>query len=152
MTQPARRVSVTINGKVFEVEVGDLYSNPITVLVNGRPYVVSLNAVESLPAAQAPTSQALESVARQTSVPERAPRPTGEAGPAVREVRAPMPGHIIDINVSPGDQVEFGQTLCALEAMKMKSAVRSPRDGAIAAVEVTEGQAVAHGDVLIRFA
>ena len=48
--------------------------------------------------------------------------------------------------------VKFRQTLCSLEAMKMKNAVRSPRDGVIGSVEVYEGQTVSHGDVLFTFA
>ncbi len=69
----------------------------------------------------------------------------------MKAVRAPMPGHIVDIVVKPGDEVSVGQPLCSLEAMKMKNAIRSPRDGLIAGVEVTTGQAVAHGDILVTF-
>jgi len=77
--------------------------------------------------------------------------PTGPAGPKVSAVKAPMPGNVLGIRVKPGDKVSFKQTLCSLEAMKMKNAIRSPRDGVIATVNVTEGQAVAHGDVLFTF-
>ena len=62
-----------------------------------------------------------------------------------------MPGNIIGIEVQPGDQVKHGQTLLTLEAMKMKNAVRSPRDGVVATIEVTAGQTVAHGQVLVTF-
>ncbi|MEK6574302.1 MAG: biotin/lipoyl-containing protein [Chloroflexota bacterium] len=55
------------------------------------------------------------------------------------------------MNVKPGDEVTFGQQLCALQAMKMKSAIRSPREGVIASVEVSEGQGVAYGGVLVTF-
>jgi biotin carboxyl carrier protein len=41
--------------------------------------------------------------------------------------------------------------LCALEAMKMKSAIRSPRAGVVAAVHVRDGQSVAHGEALVSF-
>jgi len=62
-----------------------------------------------------------------------------------------MPGSVLDIAVKPGDRVRFRQQLCSLEAMKMKNAIRSPRDGVIASVEVTPGQTVAHGDALFTF-
>jgi biotin carboxyl carrier protein len=62
-----------------------------------------------------------------------------------------MPGNILDIAVKPGDRVAVRQQLCSLEAMKMKNAIRSPGEGVIASVEVAEGQAVAHGDVLFTF-
>lgn len=63
-----------------------------------------------------------------------------------------MPGNIIRIGVQAGDSVSVGQTLCFLEAMKMQNAIRSPREGVIASVDVDEGTAVAHGDKLFTFA
>jgi acetyl-CoA/propionyl-CoA carboxylase biotin carboxyl carrier protein len=61
---------------------------------------------------------------------------------------APMPGKILDVAVQIGDQVQRGQVLCALEAMKMKSPIRAPRTGTISQMQVTEGQTVEHGDLL----
>jgi biotin carboxyl carrier protein len=148
---PLRRVKVFVNGKPYMVEVGDMIASPITVNVNGRPYLVNLEAdgIETIrPGAQV---EALERVARQTSVPEKAPTPPGPAGPLVKQVKAPMPGNVLDITVKPGDSVKFGQPLCALEAMKMKNVIRSPRDGVIATVEVTNGQSVVHGAILFTF-
>jgi biotin carboxyl carrier protein len=151
-SNPKRRLKVTVNGKPYLVEVGDLTASPITVSVNGRPYLVNIEAAaEKVTTAEEPVV-ALEAVARQTSAPEKTPIPAGPAGPQVREVKAPMPGNILDIDVKPGDAVKFRQTLCSLEAMKMKNAVRSPRDGVIGSVEVHEGQTVSHGDVLFTFA
>jgi biotin carboxyl carrier protein len=150
-TSHRRRLKVTVNGKPYLVEVGDLTASPITVSVNGRPYLVNIEtAVEKVTAAEEP-AVALETVARQTSAPEKALIPSGPAGPQVDLVRAPMPGNVLDIAVKPGDEVKFRQTLCSLEAMKMKNAIRSPRDGVIASVEVSEGQAVSHGDILFTF-
>lgn len=147
-----RKLKVTVNGKPYLVEVGDLTTSPITVSVNGRPYLVN---VETAPIRVAPAEEpiaVLETIARPTSAPEKAPMPVGPAGPQVNMVRAPMPGNILDIAVKPGDRVSFRQTLCSLEAMKMKNAIRSPRDGVIASVEVHEGQVVTHGEVLFTFA
>jgi biotin carboxyl carrier protein len=59
-----------------------------------------------------------------------------------------MPGNIVDIAVKVGDKVAQGDTLCNLEAMKMKSPIRSPGAGTIAQVLISEGQNVAYGDVL----
>jgi biotin carboxyl carrier protein len=47
--------------------------------------------------------------------------------------------------------VSAGQEVCTLEAMKMKNAIRSPREGVVAAVEAQVGQKVAHGAVLVTF-
>ncbi|MFQ5576306.1 MAG: biotin/lipoyl-containing protein [Anaerolineae bacterium] len=145
------RVKVVVNGKPYRVEVGDLTVSPLTVTVNGQPYLVNIEAgdLEILPG-DTPW-RTLESVTRETSAPEKAPPPPGPGGPLVKQVKAPMPGNILDIQVKPGDRVRFRQPLCALEAMKMKNTIRSPRDGVIATAAVSEGQAVAHGDVLFTF-
>ncbi len=146
-----RRLRVSVNGTPYIVEVGNLDTFPTTVSVNGKPYLVNIDAeeLEVVPAGSA--AAALESVARPTSAPEKIPTPSGPAGPLVQSVKAPMPGNIIDIAVKAGEQVSFRQRLCSLEAMKMKNAIRSPRDGVIASVEVAEGQAVAHSDILFTF-
>jgi biotin carboxyl carrier protein len=59
-----------------------------------------------------------------------------------------MPGTILDIAVKVSDQVAQGDILCNLEAMKMKSPIRSPGEGTIAQVMITEGQNVGYGDIL----
>jgi biotin carboxyl carrier protein len=67
-------------------------------------------------------------------------------------ISAPMPGVIQDIAVKVGDVVNAGDVVFALEAMKMKNLVRSPRAGTVASIEVSEGQRVPFGAVIIRFA
>ncbi len=146
-----RRLKVIVNGKSYLVEVGDLFASPITVKVNGQPYLVDIEtaAVKKVPAGE--LVAALETVARHPSDPEKAPIPTDPPEATDQAVTAPMPGHIVDIAVQVGDKVSLGQELCFLEAMKMKNAIRSPREGVIASVTVTSGQAVGHGDVLFTF-
>ena len=128
------RIKVIVNDKPYIVEVANLEAMPLTVMVNGLTYTVQLDG--------APTETEAASAAEVND----------EADVSVRQIKAPMPGTILDIKVQVGDPVTYGQTLCALEAMKMKSAIRAPRAGVIAEVAVREGQSVAHGDVLIVFA
>ena len=60
-----------------------------------------------------------------------------------------MPGTVLEVRVKPGDEVEEGQTLVVVEAMKMEIPVKAPKAGIIAKVEVAQGDAVARGDTLI---
>ncbi|NJN95785.1 MAG: acetyl-CoA carboxylase biotin carboxyl carrier protein subunit [Anaerolineales bacterium] len=148
----SRRVKVTVNGKGYLVEVlGSLTSSPVTVNVNGQPYVVDVEAAEMVTRPSDAPAAALDTVVRETAAPEKAPTPAGPAGPTVPHLKAPMPGNIIEVKAKPGDRVKYGQPLMTLEAMKMKNAVRSPRDGVVATVEVSEGTTVAHGQVLVTF-
>ncbi|GIK40801.1 MAG: acetyl-CoA carboxylase biotin carboxyl carrier protein subunit [Chloroflexota bacterium] len=147
-----RRVKVTVNGKSYLVEVrGSLTNSPVTVNVNGHPYVVDIEPAEIVTGPASAPAAVLTPMVRETAAPPKAPPPTAPAGPSVSSLRAPMPGAIIEVLAQPGERVKFGQPLCTLEAMKMKNAVRSPRDGIVATVEVSPGQTVAHGQVLFTF-
>lgn len=72
---------------------------------------------------------------------------TGRHGPT--EVRARIPGRVASVAVTPGDQVEAGQRLLSVEAMKMENEVRSPRPGTVERVAVAVGGTVELGDVLV---
>ena len=67
-------------------------------------------------------------------------------------VSAPMPGVILEVHVKAGDRIERGQQIAVLEAMKMHNLIGAPRTGTIGEVCVTPGQAVGHGDALVRYA
>ena len=73
------------------------------------------------------------------------------AGVAVgrQEIRAQMPGKIVKVLVSVGEQVAAEESLVIIEAMKMENELRSPIDGVVAAVEVGEGDAVETGALLV---
>ena len=65
------------------------------------------------------------------------------------DVRAPMPGLVKQVRVSPGDAVSKGDALAVLEAMKMEHTLNAPRDGVVAAVNAGEGDQVKDGDLLV---
>ena len=69
-------------------------------------------------------------------------------GPA--PVVAPMPGLIVRVSVSVGDDVEAGQALVVMEAMKMENELRSSASGKVRAVHVAPGKTVEKGTVLVE--
>ncbi len=69
------------------------------------------------------------------------------AGPM--ELRAQMPGKVIKLLVEQGAQVQTGQSLIVVEAMKMQNEMKSPKDGVVAKIHATEGATVAAGERLI---
>ncbi|HSV86770.1 MAG TPA: biotin/lipoyl-containing protein [Levilinea sp.] len=138
------KLRVKIANQTYEVEVGDILSRPIKATVDGEVYEVWPEEVASQVIEAAPASK-----------PVAAPIRIAEARPAVAgsaSVVAPIPGTIISIDVQPGDAVEHGQTLCILEAMKMKNAIRSTRSGKIAAIHINVGDLVRHNQALMDFA
>lgn len=73
-------------------------------------------------------------------------RAVDDQGP--RKLTAPMPGKIVRVLVSPGDEVEAGAGVLVVEAMKMQNEIKSPKKGTVQKILVGEGAPVNAGDVL----
>jgi len=71
----------------------------------------------------------------------------GTEGP--RPVKAPMPGRVVRVLVEAGDEVEEGQGVVVIEAMKMQNELKSPKAGRVVRVGVVVGDTVGSGDVLV---
>ena len=69
----------------------------------------------------------------------------------VNNIKAPMPGLIVGINIQPGDVVAKGDTILILEAMKMENAIKAPGDGTVKSVNIQQGNRVEKGQVLVEF-
>ncbi len=149
---------ISIGKYQFEVRVENIHSRPILAIVEGETFEVWPEGPEATSSAAAATQ--LAAPLPDTAVAPEAPLPGAvpevlEGGPATvgahREVRAPLPGTIISLAITPGTAVGVGQELCVLEAMKMKNPLRATRAGIIRAVHVTVGQTVKHQDLLLEF-
>lgn len=69
----------------------------------------------------------------------------------MNDLRAPMPGLVLDIKVQPGQEVKQGDPILILEAMKMENILKAPGDGVIRAVKVNVRQNVEKNQLLIEF-
>ncbi len=111
------------------------------VKVNGKVYEVELESVsEKAGNIEAP-------VAAQPAAPQAAPQPvaSGEG----KEQKAPMAGTILDVKVSVGQQVNAGDVLFILEAMKLENEVVAEFSGVVKSIAVAKGTAVQNGQVLV---
>jgi biotin carboxyl carrier protein len=72
-------------------------------------------------------------------------------GKKINEIKAPMPGLIVDIKVEVGAEVKKGDALMILEAMKMENILKSPGDGVVKTIKVEKKQSVEKNQVLIVF-
>ncbi len=69
----------------------------------------------------------------------------------VKDIKAPMPGLILHVQVTEGQEVKKGDVLLILEAMKMENTIKSPTDGKIKAVRVSMRESVEKNQVLVQF-
>ena len=120
-----RKFNITVNGTAYEVEVEEVAAGE-----SAAPKAVPAAAPKAAPAAK--------------------PAPAAKAAPvaAGTQVKAPMPGTILDVKVSQGASVKKGDILVILEAMKMENEILAPQDGTVAQVNVSKGASVNSGDVL----
>ena len=159
------KLSVTIDGRVFEVEVtipAGCDGAELTVIVDGKALPVTLSCIDG---PQQIEWIAVEGRSHEIVVDrdlhwlrsdtglhhfEVRDLETAIARPVSGDgrVKAPIPGLITRVLVQPGDQVEAGQPLLVLEAMKMENEIRAPRGGSVSRVDVVEGQGVALREVL----
>ena len=73
------------------------------------------------------------------------------ASKKVNDIKAPMPGLILEINVTEAQEVKENDPLLILEAMKMENVINSPRDGVIKSIKVSQGNTVEKNALLIEF-
>jgi acetyl-CoA/propionyl-CoA carboxylase biotin carboxyl carrier protein len=114
------------------------------VEVNGKRFSVAMWVPETTPvvavgAAGAPGG----------ARPRRAAASGGHGGPSSGEVAVPMQGTIIKVLVAVGDEVEAGQPVCVLEAMKMENNIAAGKAGTVTEVRVSPGDTVGSGDVVM---
>lgn len=123
------KYKVTLNNRVYEVEVEQ-----------GEAMLVDEYALAA-PAPAAPVAAAPVAAA-----PAAAAAPVSVA--AGEPVKSPMPGNILKINVTQGQQVSEGDVIMILEAMKMENEIVATRGGTIAQIAVSKGAVVETGAVL----
>ena len=141
---------VKVDGKVYEVDFNALTEQPVySLLVDGRSYEAYVNPVED--------SWHVMMFGRFYPAlveDEREKRLRGASGSKVAKgedfnLKAPMPGLVIDIPVQDGQHVAEGDVLVVLESMKMQNELKSPREGEVSSIRVKQGQSVEQHQIML---
>ncbi|MDE5941101.1 MAG: biotin/lipoyl-binding protein [Muribaculaceae bacterium] len=139
-----------INGNVYKVGIGDIDNGIAEVEVNGTPYKVELEKKDA-PTVKV-TAPKAAAAPRTASGEKVIAKPAPKAAAGGTPVKAPLPGVVLDINVTVGQEVKAADTVVTLEAMKMENSIKAGVDGKIASVSVAKGDSVLEGAVLVTIA
>ena len=134
------KYNVTLNGKIYEVDVTE--SDAIVTGVSQVPFVAAAPAPVAAPAAAPAVAPA--------AAPAEAPAAPVAAAPVAdgTQVKAPMPGTILAVKKNVGDAVKAGDVIVVLEAMKMENDIVAPCDGTVKSINAPKGTTVNTDDVL----
>ena len=130
-----KQYKYTINGNKYEVTIGDINDNIVSVEVNGETFTVETEKTEE--PVKAPVQPVVQSVAAKKA-------PTSNK----TIVKAPLPGVIREVKVAVGEKVSDSQTVVILEAMKMENDIVAPKAGKVTSIAVKKGDTVNSNDVL----
>lgn len=130
--QPNGLISILYNNKSFTgiVEKTDRQSKEVTININGQRHKISVKE---------PIDQLLSSMGMDLKAMQKA-----------EPVKAPMPGMILKVLVAPGQQINKGDGLLILEAMKMENVLKASASATVKAIKVNERTAVEKGAILIE--
>ena len=126
----------TIDGKEYKVEIGDIVDNVADVTVNGEAFKVEME-----PEAEPEKKKVVLGNPTAESSDDSSATPTANVNTA-NAVKAPLPGVITSIEVQVGQQVNAGDTVVVLEAMKMANNIEAEKSGTVTAICVKQGENV----------
>ncbi|MCR4808993.1 MAG: biotin/lipoyl-binding protein [Prevotella sp.] len=153
-----------VKGVDYEVEIAQVEGKIAKVNVNGIPFEIEMQ--KPINAAKHPTlaaARAQSPVAAPVASPSAATAPAAKPAPqpvaqpaapagAGNALKAPLPGTVTEVKVQVGQQVNVGDTVLVLEAMKMQNNIESEYAGQVTSVLVKQGDTVMEGAVMLTIA
>jgi len=142
----------TIDNEPYEVEIKAITGPIASVIVNGEEQTVSIDECDQLDGrAEPPAAQAQRAAPRPSVPPPPANKPSMPPAGGDNLIRTPMPGVIIEIAISVGQQIKQGETVVKLESMKMENRIVAPKDGIVKEILIKEGQDIAEHVAIVEY-
>lgn len=146
--------SITINGKPVPVDIVPIGSDRFHLIRDNKSYTAEiLDVNKQTKTVTVRINGSTHSVQLRDKFDlllEKLGMTTGNAG-RLNNIKAPMPGLIIDLRVTTGQAIQAGDSLLILEAMKMENVIKASGEGTVKRVLVKKGDSVEKGQVLIEF-
>jgi biotin carboxyl carrier protein len=135
-----------LNGRQMPINVMTIQDGTLSILLDGKSYEVKQEVTTAENNIVLGNQRFATVVRDPRSLQSR--RTTGAVGQGPKKITAPMPGKVVRIMAAAGAEVEAGQAVIVIEAMKMQNELKSPKKGVVKKVSVTEGAAVEAGQAL----
>lgn len=145
---------ILINGVPQQLDLSILNSNTFHIIKNSKSYTAEIIAVDKKEkTVEVKVNNKVISVTVKDKMDQLLEKLGMEkmAEDKVQDIHAPMPGSILDIMVKEGGEVEKGDPIMILEAMKMENVLKAPGAGIIKGIKVKKGENVDKNQVLIQF-
>jgi biotin carboxyl carrier protein len=134
----------TIKGQDYEVEIKEFEGNFAEIEVNGTVYEIELHK-------QVKETKTPVLVRSAVEKPKGAHKIKKEKSTAF-QVKAPLPGTIMQVFVREGNEVKKGDRLLIYEAMKMENTILAEKDGTLSSIKVSPGDSVLQDETLMEIA
>jgi|SRR5271157_840200 len=139
---------IRLGGQNFEVDLRKVGAASFSAIVNGRSFDFEVRQEgDQMLVASRDGSTRLSLIDRAQRLASRGSAAREMSGRV--ELKAMMPGRVVSVLAAAGDQVEAGQGVIVVEAMKMENELKAPKAGKVVEVKVAAGQTVEKGDLLL---
>jgi biotin carboxyl carrier protein len=144
-----------INGKNVSADIIALDENQLHIIVNHKSYTADLIAIDEL---GKNLKLKINGKIFELNIKDKIDLLLESMGldkalvKVIKDIKAPMPGLVVNILVKEGDTIKKGDALVTLEAMKMENIIKSPADVVIKKINISKGLALEKGQVMIEFA
>jgi biotin carboxyl carrier protein len=135
-----------LDGQPVLIDVAATQMGMLSILIDGKSYEVKREVTSAENNIVIANQRFAAIVSDPRSLRSRRTTDAGSQGP--RKITAPMPGKVVRIMASVGEDVEAGQAVIVIEAMKMQNELKSPKKGIVKKLSVAEGAAVEAGQTL----
>jgi biotin carboxyl carrier protein len=135
-----------LDGRELPLDVVSAQDGMLSLLLQGKSYEVKQETVGA--ESNVVVGQERFSASVRDPRSYRSRRRSGASEQGVMKIKAPMPGKVVRILAPAGAQVEIGQSVVVIEAMKMQNELKAPKTGVVKKISVAEGAAVEAGQAL----